>query len=272
MKLNVFKKLFCTNNQKLDNLREKLIKMSLMNVDKYGWSELSIKVASNELGYSNSLSSILPKGPIDLVYYTMDVWNSKLVSDLDEIKKDNKIELDEKIKKALKLRLSYEIPVINTWPQAIKMGMYPMNIQETVNKLLISIDEMCSLEENDILMESTNINISPPENIQLFSKTKRYLLLKIFIVSELHLLSDKSYNFKNTWDLVDQLYSINMTLYSSLNKFSMINSAFLTMIKYSLTAFVPYDLSKIEEIAKLKEEVIKEEKAESLKSGLNDKL
>ena len=112
------------------------LKLSLINIDKHGWSEQSIKIAANELGFSNSLSSLLPKGPLDLIYYTMDNWNAKLKSEIEEIKK-SKLTIEEKYQKALKLRLSYEIPLLNTWPQAIKLGMHPSNLKQTLEKLLI---------------------------------------------------------------------------------------------------------------------------------------
>jgi len=54
-------KSFCSFNDKIklgevensEKLKEKLLKLSLININKYGWSEESIKHASNELGYSN---------------------------------------------------------------------------------------------------------------------------------------------------------------------------------------------------------------------------
>jgi len=51
-------KTFCSkesnnSSNKLNLVKEKVFKLSLLNVNKYGWSEESIKHASNELGYSN---------------------------------------------------------------------------------------------------------------------------------------------------------------------------------------------------------------------------
>jgi ubiquinone biosynthesis protein COQ9 len=84
---NVFKKFFSTGTAEL---RDKLIKMSLLNVSKYGWTENSIKLAANELNYSHSLSAVLSNGPADLVYYTIDNWNNKLESEIDNIKNNSK--------------------------------------------------------------------------------------------------------------------------------------------------------------------------------------
>jgi ubiquinone biosynthesis protein COQ9 len=76
-----FVKKFCS-----EEINSKLIKMSLLNVSKYGWTENSIKIAANELNYSHNLSALLKNGPIDLVYYTMDNWENKLKDEIDNIK------------------------------------------------------------------------------------------------------------------------------------------------------------------------------------------
>lgn len=77
-------------SEDVSTIKEKLIKLSLMNVNKYGWTELAIKVAANELGYTHTISKVLENGPADLVYYTMDNWNKKLKQDVKEIDEDEK--------------------------------------------------------------------------------------------------------------------------------------------------------------------------------------
>ena len=44
--------LFSTTN-KVSNIKKEIIKHSLLNVSKYGWSESNLKVSANEIGYSN---------------------------------------------------------------------------------------------------------------------------------------------------------------------------------------------------------------------------
>lgn len=227
-------------------LKEKLIKMSLLNVNKYGWTEMSIKTAANELNYSNNLSALLKNGEMDLIYYTIDNWNNKLKLDLEEIKKNTDLTLDEKYLKAIKLRLSYEIPLINTWPQAMRLGMNPSHIKTTLEKVLNMVNIICSVEDS--------FSSNPISQPTIVPFTKKYLILKIFLFSEFYMTTDKSYNFKKTWDFVDKLYSFNFNIYSGLSKFVMVNTAVLSMIKYSLIAFLPYDFSQVEEIIRKQEE------------------
>ncbi len=44
--------------------------------------------------------------------------------------------------------MCYIIPVINTWPQAINLGMRPENIFTTVTKLSETIDLILSIKDN----------------------------------------------------------------------------------------------------------------------------
>jgi rpsU-divergently transcribed protein len=275
-KINIFKsaaymKSFCTN-QEINILKNKLIKMSLVNVEKYGWTEHSIKLAANELGYSNNLSALLEDGPVDLIYYTMDNWNNKLSNDLETIKNDKSLNLDEKYKKALKLRLSYELPLISSWPQAMKLGMSPQYFKKTVEKLIVMTDTICSIEEDDILQQSTIQNIPASRHTQIVPMFKRYLILKIFLLSEFYMLTDRSYNSNNTWDFIEKLYSINFSIYSAVNKFTMINMGLLSMLKYSLISFLPYDFTQIEEIMRKKDEEEEKERISMTEKNYSDKL
>lgn len=246
---------FCSNydsnKTEIISLKDKLIKLSLLNVDRHGWSEHSIKLAANELGYSNSLSALITNGPLDLIHYTLDTWNIKLKKEIEELKQNKILSTDEKYIKALKIRLSYEIPLINTWPQAIKLGMNPNNIKSTIDKLMIMSDQICSIDDDSSLV-------------------KRIFLIKTFLITELHMLSDKSHNYSNTWDFLSMSYSINFNIFNSLSKFTMVNSAFLTIIKYSLTAFAPYDFSKVDEMLRLQKD--ENQKNEEIFIEMNNKI
>jgi rpsU-divergently transcribed protein len=227
----------------VNEIREKLIKMSLMNVNKYGWTENSIKIAANELGFSQNLASILDKGALDLIYYTMDNWNDKLKQDVEVIKSETNLTLDDKLKKAIKIRLGYETPLIATWPAAIGHGMNVRNITFTLEKLINSVNIIASIEEG-FDAEGIKYNTMPV--------TKKYLLLKTMIVTELHMITDRSYNYTNTWDFLDKFYHFNFGIYSSLSRFAMINTSLLTILKYSFISLAPYDFSQVDKILREK--------------------
>jgi len=243
------KDLFC--------IKDELIKLSLLNVNKYGWTEQSIKVAANELGYSSSLSSILENGALDLIYFTMDNWLDKLKLDIKTIISEKNTDIDEKFIQAIKVRLSYEYPFINTWSQAMRIGMSPKNIQRTFEKLFLMIEEILSIEEDKNISEISEENSSSPSRLTARKSLslKRYILLKIFLMAELHMLTDKSHNFIGTHDFINKMFSINFGILSTLNNFEIVSCATMTLIKYSLISLAPYDFSQIEEILKRREEL-----------------
>jgi len=74
---------------KLEKLKNDLKKLSLTYVNKYGWTENTLKIAANELGYSHMVSGVFPNGPLDLVYALIDSWNEKLKKEIDKLKKDD---------------------------------------------------------------------------------------------------------------------------------------------------------------------------------------
>jgi len=77
-------------NQNLEKIKTEMKKLALTHVKKYGWTENSLKLAANDLGYSHMLSGIFPNGPLDLIYSLMDDWNDKLKKEIEKIKKDDK--------------------------------------------------------------------------------------------------------------------------------------------------------------------------------------
>lgn len=61
------------------------------------------------------------------------------------------------------MRLSYNIPLINTWAQAINLSLSPSNLPTTVEKLSETVNIITSLGDSN--------------------KTKKFLILKILLLS-----------------------------------------------------------------------------------------
>ena len=78
---------------KLEKIKSDMKKMALTYVNKYGWTENTLKVVANDLGYSHMVSGIFPNGPLDLVYSLVDDWNDKLKKEIEKIKKDDRYKL-----------------------------------------------------------------------------------------------------------------------------------------------------------------------------------
>lgn len=149
-------------NAKLEKAKNDITKLTLIYINKYGWTENNMKTAANELGYSHMVTGVFPNGPIDIIHNLMDNFNDKLKHEVIKIKKEDNLTIDEKVKKAMKLRLCYLIPFIKTWSQAIKLGMQPDNIYNTVLKLSESIEIIMSIKDDkyyDVNKDTLQSNI-----------------------------------------------------------------------------------------------------------------
>lgn len=135
-------------NQELEKAKSDITKLCLLYINKYGFTENNMKISANELGYSNMITGIFPNGPIDILHNLMDGFNDKLKTEIIQIKKDENLSVDDKVKKAMKLRLCYLIPFIKTWSQAINIGLEPGNILNTVRKLNETMDLIMSIKDD----------------------------------------------------------------------------------------------------------------------------
>jgi hypothetical protein len=81
----------------------------------------------------------------------------------------------------------------------------------------------------------------------------------------MYLIRDRSYNFEETWKFLDRVYSLNNGIYNGLSRFSSINGAILKLMKYSATSFIPYDLSKVNEILEAQEHLYKQANNQEIK-------
>ena len=239
----IISKYFCTyTNQELD-VKSKLFKMTLANVQKYGWTNRAIAVSANDLNFSTSLSNgVYKNGIIDIVHQSMDNWNKELKQYYDSI-----IESDEScnrldyllshnnLKEGIKKRLLLQSQFTNTWSQAMVLGMRPNSISITVSNL----------------WDIVNIIVN---NHPLVPLSYKLVILKIYLGAEVYMLTDKSNNYSQTFKFLDQMLSLNLKL---LNTFSIVSNntnVLSSLLLNSLSIVMPYDLSKVSEIIKLKEE------------------
>jgi ubiquinone biosynthesis protein COQ9 len=80
-------------------------------------------------------------------------------------------------------------PYIDKWPQAMALGLQPKNLTTTLQQISSISDEIWKLSGD----QSTDINWY----------TKRALLSKIYVLTETYMLQDKSPNFEQTWEFLD---------------------------------------------------------------------
>lgn len=82
------------------------------------------------------------------------------------------------------------VPYIEKWPQAMVLGIKHPNLFPTLNKISEISDEIW-YQAGDRSLDASWY-------------TKRGLLTKTYIATELFMIQDKSPDFEDTWDFLDR--------------------------------------------------------------------
>jgi len=141
----------------------------------------------------------------------MDHWQERLSEDLKREPLD-KMGVTDRVKTGLKLRLSYEIPYIKTWPEAMALGILPQNIWTTTQKVLKIADEIWYYAGDTA--------------VDYNWYTKRILLTTVFTSTELFMLTDRSHNNFATWEFLDRRISDILNIGGNLRNFRNFAGAF----------------------------------------------
>jgi len=176
-------------NETSKDLKTKILKTALVHVNKSGWNDQTLAETCVDLGYPSVTSRILPNGPIDLVYYIVDSWNERLAEDLTYLDLEE-MRISDRILEGIKIRLSYQIPYLTRWHEALALGSLPNNLPTTMEKLTNIADEIWYIAGD------------PSADLNWY--TKRGLLISAYVSTELFMLTDKSENFVETWKFLDR--------------------------------------------------------------------
>ncbi|EFA78672.1 ubiquinone biosynthesis protein [Heterostelium album PN500] len=180
------------NNNKvdetIDEFKALILDGALKNVALYGWSETAISKACTDLGYEPTLHSMFENGGYDLAYYFVTKCNRQLSEKLTpEIL--SALTQRERVKLAIKMRLSMIAPYINRWAEAMQVLAHPRNIISSAPSMAGLVDEIWHLVDD----RSTDFEWY----------TKRGLLAALYTSSELYMLNDTTPEFVSTWRFVD---------------------------------------------------------------------
>jgi len=187
----VSRRFFC-NAQTVDpneELKARILKTALIHVNRAGWTDKALSEACMDLGYPAVTSRIVSNGPIDLVYYAVDRWNERLAEDLSYLELEE-MRISDRIIEGIKIRLSYQIPYLTRWNEALALGGLPNNAPKTLEKLTYIADEIWY--------------IAGDRSADLNWYTKRGLLMSAYVSTELFMLTDKSENYIETWRFLDR--------------------------------------------------------------------
>ncbi|TNV76848.1 hypothetical protein FGO68_gene6142 [Halteria grandinella] len=101
-----------------------------------------------------------------------------------------RMNVSDRLKIGIKTRLSYVIPYIEKWPQAMYLGIDPKNISNTVVQIHQISDEIWY--------------ISGDKSVDYTWYTKRALLSGLYASTELFMIGDRSKGQEATWEFLDR--------------------------------------------------------------------
>lgn len=162
--------------------RTRLLQASLQQVTAHGWTQDAISAAVEQESLPLSMVGMI--SPTELVEWFMQDCNQRFATQLDQINMDN-MDIPERIAVAIQARLEYVIPVVQTWHQGMALGA----VQN-------SITTAHQLEEIVTLISR---KVGPPLPSAPLERTA---LGALYVATELHLLTDTSHAYEQTWNFL----------------------------------------------------------------------
>jgi len=178
-----------TTTHTMDGLKATLLQESLQQVPEHGWTRDAIAAAASSSSGASMACAGLISVP-DLIAYSMDRWNEQLQTELRNQKWNASESPTDKIVWALQRRLSYVQDLVQAgrWHEGMAMGAHPDSLMQTQGQLAALMDivltETCPSDE--------------------FSIIERFSLGAVYVAVELHMLSDKSTDYVDTWSFLKE--------------------------------------------------------------------
>ena len=177
----------------IDDVREKILDYALDHVTNFGWTRNAISRGAEDAGYAGVAEGMFENEGADLVMHFVKQSNINLNLHLQEIVAnypEEKINVNDFIRDAIKFRLQMIIPYISRWPQAMTMLLSPTILPRSTSALGHMVDDIWHLAGD----KSADFNWY----------TKRGILTKLFISTQLYMIRDQSPDFEDTWKFLDR--------------------------------------------------------------------
>lgn len=173
------------------SIKEEILDNALNYVLEHGWSRKALAMSANELGYPSVTEGMIERGGADLVLHSVKTNNDNLLIYMEQIKSSEEdLKVSAFIRTVLERRLRMLIPVISAWPQAMAILLRPSIVVEATEELGRMVDDIW-YHAGD---QSTDFNWY----------TKRGLLAKLFVSTQMVMIKDQSPDFRDTWEFLDR--------------------------------------------------------------------
>ena len=115
------------------DLREKLLAASLLEVPKHGWTVAALSAGAEACGLSPAAHGVLPRGAIELVRHYSLSCDAALRKELGSRSAEMQdLTVQNRLIVAMQTRLSMLEPHVDTWPQALALRALPANLSESL--------------------------------------------------------------------------------------------------------------------------------------------
>jgi ubiquinone biosynthesis protein COQ9 len=215
-------------------MKERILESALKQVPFYGWTQDAIVAGIQQDFASSSSTSTAGAGvaslsmaglctPRDLVRYHMDSCNHRLrqelpfhlkgiVSSIDATTSGGTISLEDKIVSAFKLRLEYSKHFIeqSRWHEGMALGVSSPEqvwttteqLKEIVNIIVDACSDATMPSQQD--HDSSNTESHYHHQPRILNDLERIALGGIYVATELHMLTDTSPDYQDSWDFLKQ--------------------------------------------------------------------
>ncbi|GKY98959.1 hypothetical protein MPSEU_000851700 [Mayamaea pseudoterrestris] len=177
-------------------MKQQLLERSLHHVHQHGWTQEAIIQAIMEQRQQRANLSLSMAGlvtPKDLVCHAMDTFHRRLEHDLQGQVTDPSETPSDRMTRAIQLRLGYqrEFMESQTWHQAMALGASPENVMHTQQQLKRLVELIYQYAYSKGSMQQSN-------------QFAKLTLGGIYMATELHMLTDTSIDYTDTWTFLKQ--------------------------------------------------------------------
>eukprot|EP01006_Ploeotia_vitrea_P054918 TRINITY_DN67934_c0_g1_i1.p1 TRINITY_DN67934_c0_g1~~TRINITY_DN67934_c0_g1_i1.p1 ORF type:complete len:253 (-),score=15.00 TRINITY_DN67934_c0_g1_i1:500-1258(-) len=196
LSLRQLRRLHCRNvsQQEIEATKARILQNSLAYVHTEGWTTQAIAKACEDENLSPMSHGLFKNGAADLVHSFQIQCNrnmtTTLLTDTELQQEMEQADTQQRLHRAIKLRLSMVIPYLPNWHEAVAIACSPGNAPRTLVNAGIMADEIW------YYALGTNIDQGP---CWLLNRTA---ILALYAATEAHLMTDTSVDYEKTWQFL----------------------------------------------------------------------
>ncbi|EUC39151.1 hypothetical protein COCCADRAFT_81428 [Bipolaris zeicola 26-R-13] len=169
-----------------------ILSSAYAHVPNHGFTMNALKLGARDAGYLDISTNLLPRGVFELINYHLVTQRLALQSNVqfpEESENGKKMGAGAKVRTLTVARLRANAPIIHRWQEALAIMSQPTYVPASMAELGKLADEIWFL--------------SGDQSVDSSWYTKRATLSAIYSATELYMTQDKSHNFVETEQFLD---------------------------------------------------------------------